>query len=89
MNKNITGATMPTLFVKNICESLYSSHSPKDFIMPSSVKRVALDKKEFLNHNLVQASPFASEDEKVYDIFAKSSLPPQQNSKVESKENKL
>ena len=76
MNKNISGATMPTLLVKEACNNLYANHTPKDFTKPQSVKRVALDKKSFSAHTLKLAPPTAPEEDKVYELFSRSTQIP-------------
>ena len=69
---SVNGATYPTLFVKGICCSLYSSTAPKEIAMPEGVARISLNGSALAEYKLE-----ADADGDISDLFNKKYLPPQ------------
>lgn len=67
------GSTFATNITKDIMATLYDSSAPKDFVMPTSVKKIALDKDEYYKHNLVLKDELSSGV--IYEIFASDNTP--------------
>ena len=72
----ITGGLEPTYIIKAYFEDIYSSHTPKDFTIPSSVDEVEIDSLELQNnHIIVKANDYIPQRYKQKEIFSKFNLP--------------
>lgn len=72
----ITGGIEPTYIIKSYFEIIYSSHTPKDFEIPTSVDEVEIDALELQNnHILVKANDYIPQRYKQKEIFSKFNLP--------------
>lgn len=78
---NITGGILPTEIIKSYFEKVYSSHTPKDFAVPTSIDEVEIDALELEhNHIIVKANDFIPSRYKQTEIFSKFNLPKERSS---------
>lgn len=68
------GSLHPTYFVKEVFSSLYKNYSPQDFVLPDTVKKVALDKDLYLDHSLYLADD--SSTSYIEEYFEVNQIPP-------------
>ena len=77
LNESVNGSTYPTMLAKDILLSIYSSHTPQNFKMPTSVKKVNLNKNEYENNIISETTAL---EDCITEIFQKNNLPQKSNS---------
>lgn len=74
MENNITGATLPTTLASQIWQEIYSNKSlPNDFVAPSSIKEVNIDKISFISDGTIELADELTPNRYVEKIYIKSS----------------
>lgn len=77
-----TGGGLPAALALEINRKLYATHSPADFPVPESVKKVAFDKEEYeKNHRILAADPSAPPVTTLSELFRSSALPTVQSTR--------
>lgn len=71
-----TGGGTPCSILLNINEFLYKNHIPKNFTIPSSIQKVALDKKAYYDtHNMELADDISPMEYQFAELFKNSQIP--------------
>lgn len=74
MENNITGATLPTTLASQIWQEIYSNKSlPNDFVVPSSIKEVDIDKISFNSDGTIELADELTPNRYIEKIYIKSS----------------
>jgi penicillin-binding protein 1A len=78
LSTSVSGGTFPAQVCKEVYTYLYSKTAAPKFQMPDSVTLVALDKQALQNtQQILLASDYTPEDQKLYEYFPKSQAPTQ------------
>lgn len=76
----LTGGKAPTDMIKSYFNQIYSTHTPSDFEVPSSVSEVEIDSIEYDKNNIVcQANDFTPERYKIKEVFSRFNMPKQKS----------
>lgn len=76
LEKNHGGSSYPTLSIRDYANYVYNDKKPKDFEMPDSVAKLAINLELLQNEHIVQSVPKSFDGQVVYGMFAKDNLPP-------------
>ena len=72
----LVGGKEPTEMIKTYFNSIYSTHTPEDFTVPSSISTIEIDALEYQNnHTILKANEYTPERYKLSEVFSKFNLP--------------
>ena len=77
---SITGGTTPSITSLNLWNELYKTRCEIDFIPPSEVKTLDIDRNEYNNNNVIIADDNAPEKYKIKEIFRENYYPNEKSS---------
>lgn len=69
------GGTFATAIIKDTFEKVYENEKPKDFEIPNSIEKIAIDSKSYEENRVEIASTQTPERYKLYEVFSKRYLP--------------
>lgn len=76
MSSSVNGATYPTEMAKQMLLKLYATHSPADFLVPSSVGFYDIDTRSLLDNKVELAGEDVLEKFKKKVLLSENNLPP-------------